>query len=556
MIESAASDADNLLHNADPESLPSEDTPQDTCQTCDQIEVVSVQESTGEALPKERCCMRCRNKYKPGKASFLSQFPYLISIFASIGYDQQVMALALPQLSSVYGTTSSQMQWIITSFYIANAATSVLNGHVGNMVGPIIYTRILSIAAVCLYIASIFMPRLELIILLRIFSGYSASGLVACKNALTKSLSPPDKLQKYLMWQITAVNIIAVIIPFIGGELVDYMGWQSIFVVCAVLNLCTVINSFIIPNPYKTKLKVRFDYGGTILLTIAVTSFCLLFSFLAMNAFILTAIFAIMTIVFSIFFYLIERKVPYPLILFKALQNPIGAMYFVYVMLNVISSGYTILLPYVFTKKYGLSSLSIGMINGSSCVLRIVASAVTPLIDSRVVRRHIIGFAFLGSSVVTALGACFLGVHISLAIIMQMIQTFLLGVAGTLLFPMVLTTAPQKYSALMNGLPTMSRTMGSSIGNSLFTAIQNFILLIDYGQAEMSGPDDPYYIKSYVYGCQVSFFVVTGLAIMAGIISILRIRNSIEEKNKYLFKATQIPLPYDEDKVDDKEDKV
>lgn len=102
------------------------------------------------------------------------------------------------------------------------------------------------------------------------------------------------------------------------------MGWQSIFVVCAVLNLCTVINSFIIPNPYKTKLKVRFDYGGTILLTIAVTSFCLLFSFLAMNAFILTAIFAIMTIVFSIFFYLIERKVPYPLILFKALQNQLG----------------------------------------------------------------------------------------------------------------------------------------------------------------------------------------------------------------------------------------
>lgn len=108
----------------------------------------------------------------------------------------------------------------------------------------------------------------------------------------------------------------------------------------------------------------------------------------------------------------------------------------------------------------------------------------------------------------------------------------------------------------MNGLPTMSRTMGSSIGNSLFTAIQNFILLIDYGQAEMSQPDDPYYIKSYVYGCQVSFFVVTGLAIMAGIISILRIRNSIEEKNKYLFKATQIPLPYDEDEVDDKEDKI
>lgn len=525
---------------------------EDVYQTLDKGEMEPLQESI-EGLPvKERCCTRCKHKYSPGKSSFLSQFPYLLSIFVSIGYDQQIMALALPQLSLVYGTTSSQIQWIITSFYIANAATSVLNGHVGNLVGPIIYTRALSILAVCLYMISMFMPRLELILLLRVFSGYSASGIVACKNAITKSLSPVDKLQKYLMWQITAVNIVAVIIPFVGGELIDYVGWQSIFVVCAVLNLWTAITSFIIPNPYKTKINVRFDYGGTIMLTVAVTSFCLLFSFLAMNAFILVAVFAAITIVFSGCFYLIEKKVPYPLILFKALRNPIGAMYFVYIVLNVISSGYTILLPFVFTKKYNLSSLSIGMISGSSCVLRIVSSAITPLIDSKIVRRHIIGFTFLGSSIITVLGACFLDTHISLPIIMQMIQTFLLGIAGTLLFPMILTSAPQKYSALMNGLPTMSRTMGSSIGNSLFTAIQNFILLIDYGQSEMSGPDDPYYIKSYMYGCKVSFFAVAGLSTMAGIISILRIRNPVTEKDKCLFKTSQAPLPWNEDDEDSK----
>ncbi len=552
MAQSGSQDVDCSAHSNDSDSVCSEEL----LQACDQNEVALIHEPTDEDVVKGRSCTRCKHKYDPGKSSFFAQFPYLLSVFMSIGYDQQVMALALPQLSLVYGTTSSQIQWVITSFYIANAATSVLNGHVGDMVGPIIYTRALSISAVCLYVASIFMPRLELIMLLRIFSGYSASGIVACKNAITKSLSPANKLQKYLMWQITAVNIAAVIIPVVGGELIDYMGWESIFVVCAILNLCTVVTSFIIPNPYKTKIKVRFDYGGTILLTIAVTSFCLLFSFLAMNAFVLVAIFTAITIIFSIFFYLIEKKVPYPLILFKALRNPIGAMYFVYIILNVISSGYTILLPFVFTKKYGLNSLSIGMISGSSCVLRIVASVITPLLDAKIVRRHIIGFTFLGSSVITTVGACFLGVHISLAIIMQMIQTFLLGITGTLLFPMILTSAPKKYSALMNGLPTMSRTMGSSIGNSLFTAIQNFILLIDYGQAEMSGPDDPYYTKSYIYGCQISFFVVAGLAAMAGVISILRIRNSMEEKDKCLFKASQVPLPWNDDTEESQEGAV
>lgn len=552
MAQNTFQDIESSVHSSNPSKLDTEEL----SQVSNQTEAELLHESIKESPVKERCCVHYKHKYGPGKTSFLSQFPYLLSVFVSIGYDQQIMALALPQLSLVYGTTSSQIQWIITSFYIANAATSVLNGHVGNLIGPIIYTRALSILAVCLYITSIFMPRLELILLLRIFSGYSASGIVACKNAITKSLSPTDKLQKYLMWQITAVNIAAVVIPFVGGELIDYVGWQSIFVVCAILNLWTVITSFIIPNPYKTKLSVRFDYGGTIMLTVAVTSFCLLFSFLAMNAFILVTVFAAITVIFSGFFYLIEKRVPYPLILFKALRNPIGAMYFVYIVLNIISSGYTILLPFVFTTKYSLSSLSIGMISGSSCILRIVSSAVTPLIDAKIVRRYILGLTFLGSSVVTVLGACFIDIHISLPIIMQMIQTFLLGIAGTLLFPMILTSAPQKYSALMNGLPTMSRTMGSSIGNSLFTAIQNFILLIDYGQTEMSGPDDPYYIKSYMYGCQVSFFVVAILSAVAGIISILRIRNSIAEKDKCLFKASQVPLPWNEDDEDSKKSTI
>lgn len=92
----------------------------------------------------------------------------------------------------------------------------------------------------------------------------------------------------------------------------------------------------------------------------------------------------------------------------------------------------------------------------------------------------------------------------------------------------------------------MCRTMGSSVGDSLFTAIQTFILLTDYGAAFGVTDADPYYVKAYVRGCSISFWILGLLSAFTGIYSILRVRNTPVERGKCGFKESQVPPSWDE----------
>lgn len=395
------------------------------------------------------------------------------------------------------------------------------------------------------YIASVFVPNLGWIFFIRAITGVGASGCVSSKNSLLKTLSPPEKLHKYLMYNIIQFNIFAIFIPVIGGFITSFFGWKSIFVACAIFETLNIIALAMIPNPIRDKSHFQMDYGGTILLTFEVTAFCLAFSFFAQLNYLISGLLFLVTIILAVGFYFLEKRLTYPILPFQALRNPVGAYYVAYILQNVLFAGVTILMPFVYTHRYHMTGSGIGIVNGLTALVRTFVATITPLLDKRCVRRSLIGYGFIISSIFYIVSAIAMDTNAWIVVTMQVLIIASQCVPATLLFPMAVTGNP-KYSSLMSGLPTMCRTMGSSVGDSLFTAIQTFILLTDYGAAFGVTDADPYYISAYVRGCSISFWILGLLSAFTGVYSILRVRNAPIERGKCGFKESQIPPSWDE----------
>ncbi|HET7139863.1 MAG TPA: MFS transporter, partial [Arthrobacter sp.] len=190
-----------------------------------------------------------------------------ISILASLVsfLDSSVINVALPAISRDLGGGLTTQQWVVDAYLITLGSLILLAGSLSDVLGRILILRagLLGFGLTSLMCA--FAPTAEILIISRALQGIAGALLVPSSLALiTAHFSGQARARAIGQW--TAGTTVAFIAgPFVGGLLVDSVGWRWVFGINVVPITVTLCLLAVLRSADVREAGVGIDYPGAVL---------------------------------------------------------------------------------------------------------------------------------------------------------------------------------------------------------------------------------------------------------------------------------------------------
>ncbi len=150
--------------------------------------------------------------------------------------------VSVPNIAGALGATTSQGTWVITSYAVGEAITVPLTGWLAARFGAV---RVFAVAMALFGAFSALCGlsnSLGLLVLARIFQGFSGGPLMPLSQTLLMRIFPKEKTAAAIgLWSMTTL-VAPVVGPILGGYLCDDYSWPWVFhinlpiaVVCALI---------------------------------------------------------------------------------------------------------------------------------------------------------------------------------------------------------------------------------------------------------------------------------------------------------------------------------
>ncbi len=218
-----------------------------------------------------------------------------------------IMYLALPQMEARLGASLSQQQWVLSIYPLMEGGFTLAAGVIGDLYGRKLVLAISTWMFVLATLACAFAPSAQALIVARGAEGMASAALLSLPLAmLLQSLTDPAHNMRTIQLFATVAGLAAGFAPLIGGALVTYMGWRSVFYFSALLGV-VVLASLRGAQECCANEPPRLDVGGQVTSTLA----CLAISYALIehvaSAFAAGAVLAALFVV-------IERRSPAPMV--------------------------------------------------------------------------------------------------------------------------------------------------------------------------------------------------------------------------------------------------
>jgi DHA2 family multidrug resistance protein-like MFS transporter len=177
-----------------------------------------------------------------------------------ISMDLTVLHLAVPALSAELKPGSSQLLWIVDIYGFMIAGSLITMGTLGDRIGR---RRLLLIGAAAFAVASIlaaFSTSAEMLIVTRAALGIAGATLMPSTMSLIRTmfLDPRQRTTAIGMW-ISSFSVGAAIGPLVGGLLLEYFWWGSVFLLAVpVMGLLLTLGPVLLPE-YRDPNAGRLD---------------------------------------------------------------------------------------------------------------------------------------------------------------------------------------------------------------------------------------------------------------------------------------------------------
>ncbi|MFE3178721.1 MFS transporter [Amycolatopsis sp. NPDC059090] len=390
--------------------------------------------------------------------------------------DSYVVATALPSIAADLGGPGS-MTWIITAYALAIAASTQVWGKLSDQFDR----KAVFLLSVAVFLAGSMLcglaPDVGALIGFRALQGIGAGGLLVGAMAMVQVLVPPKESTRISSWTGLLLGLSLVGGPLVGGFLADALGWRWIFYVNVPFGLLCLAGTIIgVQAPPKSG-KARIDYGGTVLLVVAVVSLTLATSWAgtryAWSSPTILGLCAVSVAALTAFVF-VERRCPEPLVPFRmfrtrnfALAQVLGFAF------NVTMVATVAFLPLYFQNARGvppslsgllLIPMTAGMVavmNGSSKYIRRTGRfRILPVIGSACVGVGMAGVWLLGPETHPLL-ASLVGLPLGAGLGCLIQNTILI---------IRISVEPRDLGAAL-GMGSLTRTLGSGIGAALFGSL-------------------------------------------------------------------------------------
>lgn len=389
--------------------------------------------------------------------------------------DLTVLHLAVPKISASIHPTSSELLWIIDIYGFFVAGSLVTMGNLGDKIGR---RKLLLIGAITFAITSTlaaFSTNPQMLIVSRALLGVSGATLAPSTLSLIRNMFHDDKQRSVAIgvW-VSCFSLGAAIGPIIGGVLLEYFWWGSVFLLAIpVMAVLLVLGPILLPE-FKDKSSRRLDPISAALSLGAILSVIYGAKLVAQDGIgIMPVIFVILGIGIGTVFMVRQKRIPDPLVdigLFRV--RAFGGSLVTFLLGVFVAFGAFVFISQYLQLVLDLSPLQAGLWMLPWPVAFVVGSTITPRLVHRISPRMIIAVGMI----ISAMGLGLLvqiDTHTSFWLIMTALVVSSLGMAPvfTLATDLVVGSAPPERAGAASAISETTAELGGALGIAVLGSI-------------------------------------------------------------------------------------
>jgi EmrB/QacA subfamily drug resistance transporter len=291
--------------------------------------------------------------------------------------DYFAMNLALPRMASDLGSTTTDLQWVISVYMLALGAFMAPAGRIGDIFGRrralLVGIALFGVASVCCAVA----PSAAVVIAFRAVQGLGAALIFPVSVSVLTNALPAQQSSHAIGLAYGIAGLGNAAGPLVGGLLTEMLGWRAVFwLLVPLAAVSLLIGMKTIPETSDETAPRRVDLSGLALITMGIGLFTFAFDRAPTWGWLAPPTIGVFltSVVLLAAFVAVETRVRFPLIDLSLLRN---ARFSVLVIAGTVAN-----IAYVVTVF--LSTLNLQQVRG-----------LDPLMA---------GVAFLGPSAGAALG--------------------------------------------------------------------------------------------------------------------------------------------------------
>jgi DHA2 family multidrug resistance protein-like MFS transporter len=389
--------------------------------------------------------------------------------------DLTVLNLALPALSTELKPSSSQLLWIVDVYGFLVAGFLITMGTLGDRIGR---RKLLLIGAAAFMVASAiaaFSRTAETLIAMRALLGIAGATLAPSTMSLIRNMFHDERQRQFAIgiW-ISAFSLGGAIGPLVGGVLLEYFWWGSVFLpAIPVMLLLLIVGPGLLPE-YRDPDAGRLDLASVALSLAAVLLTIYGLKRLAEGGPEVLA-FATVAVGLALGVAFVHRQthLAYPLLDLTLFRRPaFGAAITAYALSCLAMMG-----TYIFTGQYlqmvlGLSPLMAGVVTLPWAIGFVAGSLLAPRLAQRLKPLRVL----VGGLVVASVGMLSLlaaGSPWALPVMIVGMAVMSLGFAPvfTIGNEIIITSAPPERAGAASALSETSAEFSGALGIAVFGSL-------------------------------------------------------------------------------------
>lgn len=288
----------------------------------------------------------------------------ILGAFVAI-LNQSLINVALPKLVAVFGSTTQDIQWVLTGYMLASAIVIPASGFLGDKYG---YKKVL-IASLVLFTFGSLLCGLawsdSSLIAFRVFSGLSGGFIMPISMAIIYMIMPREQVGVALgLWGIAAM-VAPAVGPTLSGYIIQYFSWRLLFFISIPVGIFAIIMCSMLLKETPKKENMIFDKTGAVLSVIMFGTLLLALSKGQSEGW---TSFYIVSLLFTAFFSFllllwVESGKEQPLLDFNFFKNPVFSLSTLTSSLVMMGMfGGVFLTPIYLQNIQGLSAIDTGLL--------------------------------------------------------------------------------------------------------------------------------------------------------------------------------------------------
>lgn len=400
--------------------------------------------------------------------------------------DTTIANVAIPHMQSSLGATSDEVSWVLTSYIVAMAVAMPITGWLADRFG----SRRLFIFSVAGFVLSSMLcgmaQNITEMVLFRALQGATGAFISPLSQAAMIDTNKPSRQPQMMALWGMGIMIGPIMGPILGGWLTQNWNWRSVFYVNVPLGALSLA-IMLAELPSRPLARRRFDLTGFALVATALTSIQLLLDrgnhidwYDSLESWIYTIV-GISAAWMAVIHLATAQNPLFDRRLF-ADSNYIVSLVFM-VVIGIVMFATMALLPPMLQRLFGFGVID----TGEALMPRGVGTLITMQLSGWIIRRGFdprvlvaMGFAIAGLSL-WEMSAWSLQVDYAHVATSGFIQGIGMGLVFIPLNASAFATLPPSMRTDGSSLLNLSRSIGSSIGISVVTALLARNLQVSHG---------------------------------------------------------------------------